>query len=86
MGATYGHLGPAWGIAKQAPRKKWPGAVDGGSGRPEKITVEGHGGVAEITYLSDRKAWGWTAHGGMGRAARCVGMPTHGHGSRFHET
>lgn len=70
MGATYGHLGPAWGIAKQAPRKKWPGAVDGGSGRPERITVEGHGGVAEITYLSDRKAWGWTAHGGDG--TRCA--------------
>ncbi|WP_181923654.1 hypothetical protein [Streptomyces inhibens] len=66
MGATYGHLGSAWGISKQAARKKWPGAVDDGSGQPEKITVEKYGGVAEITYLPDRCAWGWTAHGNDG--------------------
>lgn len=66
MGATYGHLGSAWGISKQAARKKWPGAVDDGSGQPEKITVERYGGVAEITYLPDRCAWGWTAHGDDG--------------------
>ncbi|MCE7082897.1 hypothetical protein [Streptomyces sp. ST2-7A] len=66
MGATYGHLGSAWGISKQAARKKWPGAVDDGSGQPEKITVERYGGVAEITYLPDRCAWGWTACGSDG--------------------
>lgn len=66
MGATYGHLGSAWGISKQAARKKWPGAVDDSSGQPEKITVERYGGVAEITYLPDRCAWSWTAHGGDG--------------------
>ncbi|AKZ57106.1 hypothetical protein SAM23877_4061 [Streptomyces ambofaciens ATCC 23877] len=66
MGATYGHLGSAWGISKQAARKKWPGAVDDGSGQPEKITVERYGGVAEITYLPDRCAWGWAAHGDDG--------------------
>ncbi|MER6911192.1 hypothetical protein ABT354_05920 [Streptomyces sp. NPDC000594] len=66
MGATYGHLGSAWGISKQAARKKWPGAVDDGSGQPGKITVERYGGVAEITYLPDRCAWGWAARGGDG--------------------
>ncbi|MFI0734977.1 hypothetical protein ACH4S9_39250 [Streptomyces sp. NPDC021225] len=66
MGATYGDLGSSWGITKQAARKKWPGAVDDGSGRPEKITVEKCGGVAEITYLPDRGAWSWRAHGGDG--------------------
>ncbi|MDF9805469.1 hypothetical protein M2436_004016 [Streptomyces sp. HB372] len=66
MGATYGHLGSAWGISKQAARKKWAGAVDDGSGRPGRITVERYGGVAEIAYLPDRCAWSWTAYGGDG--------------------
>lgn len=66
MGATYGDLGSSWGISKQAARKKWPGAVDDGSGQPEKITVETCGGVAEVTYLPDRGAWSWSAHGGDG--------------------
>ncbi|MFJ9211056.1 hypothetical protein [Streptomyces sp. NPDC102264] len=66
MGATYGHLGSAWGISKQAARKKWPGAAGDSSGQPEKITVEGHGGTAEITYLPDRGAWGWIGHGSDG--------------------
>ncbi|MYT17114.1 MULTISPECIES: hypothetical protein [unclassified Streptomyces] len=66
MGATYDDLGSSWGITKQAARKKWPGAVNGASGQPEKITVERCGGVAEITYLPDRCAWSWSAHGSDG--------------------
>lgn len=41
MGATYGHLGSAWGISKQAARKKWPGAVDDGSGDQRRSRWKG---------------------------------------------
>ncbi|WP_051819296.1 hypothetical protein [Streptomyces sp. NRRL S-920] len=76
MGATYGDLGTSWGITKQAARKKWPGAVDDGSGQPEKITVERYGGAAEITYLPGQCAWGWTAHGGDGTRHEVEGAYT----------
>jgi hypothetical protein len=76
MGATYGHLGSSWGISKQAARKKWPGAVDAGSGQLEKIAMERYGGVAEIAYLPDQCAWGWTAQGGDGIRHEVEGVYT----------
>jgi len=63
MGASYGQVGLAWGISRQAARKKWPQAGDTGESLPETISVERYGGSAEVSYVPGRSTWTWTGRG-----------------------
>lgn len=63
MGASYGQVGAAWGISRQAARKKWPPAGDAGEALPEKFSVERYGGSAEVSRVPGRSAWTWTGRG-----------------------
>ncbi|WP_331729763.1 hypothetical protein [Streptomyces chartreusis] len=81
IGATYGHLGAAWGITKQAARLRWPGAVQ----KPTTLTDETEpfqlrlaGGVAEIVQLPDAGGFAWGATGEDGT----IGQGEEPYGSR----
>ncbi|MDW8803714.1 hypothetical protein P1P68_02540 [Streptomyces scabiei] len=73
-GATYAHLGTAWGgITKQAARLRWPGAVrkptdlaDGAV--PFELRLAG--GLAEITQLPNEHGFAWEATGADGTSGQ----------------
>ncbi|MEJ8653731.1 hypothetical protein WKI65_38215 [Streptomyces sp. MS1.AVA.3] len=73
-GATYAHLGAAWGgITKQAARLRWPGAVrkptDLADGA-EPFELRLAGGLAEIIQLPDRHGFAWKATGADGTSGQ----------------
>ncbi len=60
VGATYPQLGEAWGISRQAARKRWPGVV--GIPAPlEPSEFEMAGGRARIRWHSELGGWQWMA-------------------------
>lgn len=63
MGASYSHVGFAWGISRQAARKKWPQAGDTGESLPETFSIERYGGSAEVSRVPGRSSWTWTGRG-----------------------
>jgi hypothetical protein len=63
MGTGYGRPGVAWGISRQAARKKWPQAGDTEEPLPETISIERHGGSAEVIRVPGRSPWTWTGRG-----------------------
>jgi hypothetical protein len=63
MGASYGRVGDAWGISRQAARKKWPQAGDTGEPSSGTFSVERYGGSAEVSRVPGRSSWTWTGHG-----------------------
>ncbi|MEU0032033.1 hypothetical protein [Streptomyces sp. NPDC006335] len=69
IGATYPHLGAAWGITKQAARLRWPGAVRkptdlANVGEPLDLRLAG--GAAEIVQLPNEGGFVWSATGADG--------------------
>ncbi|MCX5278005.1 hypothetical protein [Streptomyces virginiae] len=73
-GATYAHLGAAWGgITKQAARLRWPGAVrkptDLADGA-EPFELRLAGGVATIIQLPDEHGFVWEATGADGTSGQ----------------
>ncbi|MGW0491115.1 hypothetical protein [Streptomyces olivaceus] len=73
-GATYAHLGTAWGgITKQAARLRWPGAVrrptDLADGA-EPFELRLAGGLAEIIQLPDECGFVWEATGADGTSGQ----------------
>ncbi|GGS31044.1 hypothetical protein GCM10010269_82090 [Streptomyces humidus] len=63
MGASYGQLGVAWGISRQAARKKWPQTGAAGESLPETIFIERYGGSAEVSRVPGRSSWTWMGRG-----------------------
>ncbi|MFI9332927.1 hypothetical protein ACIGZJ_36005 [Kitasatospora sp. NPDC052868] len=61
VGATYPQLGDAWGISRQAARKRWPGVV--GIPAPlEASEFEMAGGSARVSWHSELGGWWWMAN------------------------
>ncbi|MFD8242391.1 hypothetical protein ACFV3P_24910 [Streptomyces albidoflavus] len=63
QGATYADLGAAWGISRQAARKRWPGAVSALSERANKEPVhfQAFGGEARVFFHPEDGGWWWIA-------------------------
>ncbi|WP_328406412.1 hypothetical protein OHS70_38410 (plasmid) [Streptomyces sp. NBC_00390] len=64
-GATYRHLGDAWGITRQSARLRWPEAVPK-KGEPRPVELELAGGRAEIIELPGQGGYVWEATTGTG--------------------
>ncbi|GAA1377271.1 hypothetical protein ACFPK5_00290 [Streptomyces beijiangensis] len=62
-GIGYPELAAAWGISRQAARKKWPDAVPT-RGEPRPVELELAGGSASITQLVEGYVWEATAETG----------------------
>lgn len=62
-GANYPELGAAWGISRQAARKRWPGAVSAINERANKEPVhfEAFGGEARVSFHPEDGSWWWIA-------------------------
>ncbi|NEB60320.1 hypothetical protein G3I61_11530 [Streptomyces diastaticus] len=62
-GANYAELGAAWGISRQAARKRWPGAVSALSERANKEPVhfQAFGGEARVSFHPEDGGWWWIA-------------------------
>lgn len=63
MGASYSQVGAAWGISRQAARKKWPQAGDAGECLSERFSMARYGGRAEVSRVPGGSSWTWTGHG-----------------------
>ncbi|MEJ8662277.1 hypothetical protein [Streptomyces sp. MS1.AVA.4] len=59
-GATYRHLGDAWGITRQSARLRWPDALPK-KGEPRPVELELAGGRAEIVELPGEGGYVWEA-------------------------
>ncbi|MFJ8957344.1 hypothetical protein ACIRO1_45365 [Streptomyces sp. NPDC102381] len=66
-GVNYPQLGDAWGISRQAARKKWPGAVINPHANREPHEVEAFGGHARVTWHPEDGGWWWIAQAANGR-------------------
>lgn len=64
-GANYAELGTAWGISRQAARKRWPGAVSAVNERANKepIHFEAFGGEARVAFHPEDGGWWWIGQG-----------------------
>lgn len=62
LGASYSQVGAAWGISRQAARKKWSQAGDDGA-LSETFSMERYGGRAEVSRVPGRSSWTWTGRG-----------------------
>lgn len=62
-GANYAELGAAWGMSRQAARKRWPGAVSAISERANKEPVHfrAFGGEARVSFHPEDGSWWWIA-------------------------
>ncbi|GAA0707166.1 hypothetical protein GCM10009548_95040 [Streptomyces malaysiensis subsp. malaysiensis] len=62
-GASYADLGAAWGITRQAARKRWPMAVDPGAARRTRppVDITAFGGKARVGFDSADGGWWWVA-------------------------
>ncbi|MEU5547170.1 hypothetical protein AB0G85_33140 [Streptomyces sioyaensis] len=61
-GINYPQLGAAWGISRQAARKRWPGAVAvNGYANREPIHFEAFGGEARVVWHPEEGSWWWIA-------------------------
>ncbi|MFM9449168.1 hypothetical protein [Streptomyces acidiscabies] len=62
-GANYAELGAAWGMSRQAARKRWPGAVSALSERANKEPVHfrAFGGEARVSFHPEDGGWWWIA-------------------------
>jgi hypothetical protein len=72
-GAGYPDLGTAWGVSRQAARKRWPGVVsslnpDAYRGR-DSINFEAFGGEARVSYHPQDGGWWWIATAANRRSA-----------------
>jgi hypothetical protein len=74
-GASYADLGAAWGITRQAARKRWPGAVDPNSARGgrKSVDITAFGGKARVGYDPADGGWWWVAAAANG-ANRDTGL------------
>lgn len=63
MGASYSQVGLAWGISRQAARKKWPQAGGVGEYLTETFSIERYGGSAEVSRVPGQSTWTWTGRG-----------------------
>lgn len=77
-GASYAGLGSAWGISRQAARKRWPGAVT-----PERMLAgssyfKAFGGEALITWRPEEGTWWWIANAASGRGDEAPEEVTYG--------
>ncbi|MFM9625085.1 hypothetical protein ACKI14_45095 [Streptomyces turgidiscabies] len=70
-GVNYPQLGDAWGISRQAARKKWPGAVVAINphANKEPIHFESLGGTARVAWHPEDGGWWWSAEAANGRRA-----------------
>ncbi|MGR3939088.1 hypothetical protein [Streptomyces sp. BRA346] len=62
-GANYAELGAAWGISRQAARKRWPLAVDPSAARGTRKSVDitAFGGTARVGFDPADGGWWWVA-------------------------
>lgn len=68
-GVGYPELGEAWGISRQAARKKWPGAVVAINPHANKDPIEfdAFGGSARVAWHPEDGGWWWIAQAANGR-------------------
>ena len=68
-GVGYPELGEAWGISRQAARKKWPGAVVAINPHANKDPIEfdAFGGNARVAWHPEDGGWWWIAQAANGR-------------------
>ncbi|MBU3865567.1 hypothetical protein KN815_16215 [Streptomyces sp. 4503] len=72
-GANYPDLGKAWGVSRQAARKRWPGVVsslnpDAYRGR-EPVHFRAYGGEAQVSFHPQEGGWWWIATAANGQNA-----------------
>ncbi|MEU3084093.1 hypothetical protein ABZ697_27740 [Streptomyces albidoflavus] len=67
-GVTYPQLGEAWGVSRQAARKRWPGAVVGTTAK-EPIEFESFGGHARVSWQPEDGGWWWIGQAANGSYA-----------------
>jgi hypothetical protein len=62
-GASYAQLGTAWGVSRQAARKRWPGAVSAINphANREPVHFEAFGGEARVVFHPEDGGWWWIA-------------------------
>lgn len=61
-GANYAELGAAWGISRQAARKRWPGAVNVSErANKEPVHFQAYGGEARVSFHPGDGGWWWIA-------------------------
>ncbi|MFF8414914.1 hypothetical protein [Streptomyces omiyaensis] len=74
-GANYAELGAAWGISRQAARKRWSGAVNILSERANKEPVhfEAFDGEARVSFHPDAGGWYWIATAANGQVRELEG-------------
>lgn len=62
-GINYPQLGAAWGVSRQAARKKWPGAVSAVNEQAnrEPVHFEAFGGEARVVFHPEFGGWWWIA-------------------------
>jgi hypothetical protein len=62
-GANYPQMGAAWGISRQAARKRWLGAVSAISedANKEPVHFQAFGGEARIAFHPEDGGWWWIA-------------------------
>lgn len=67
-GANYPQLGAAWGISRQAARKRWLGAVSAANetANKEPVEIRAFGGEARVAFHVDEGGWWWIGHGADG--------------------
>jgi hypothetical protein len=70
-GVNYPQIGDAWGVSRQAARKKWPGAVVAINphANKEPIEVEAFGGSARVAWHPEDGGWWWIGQAANGRQA-----------------
>lgn len=62
-GTSYAQLGTAWGVSRQAARKRWPGAVSAINphANREPIHFQAFGGEARVAFHPEDGGWWWIA-------------------------
>lgn len=68
-GVNYPQIGDAWGVSRQAARKRWPGAVVAINphANKEPIEFDSFGGHARVSWHPEDGGWWWIGQAANGR-------------------